>query len=187
VPPAAGGLPAQAEELLERLGRQLGKNATVQAVFGEARTYGDRTIIPVARVAYGFGGGPNGVGAPSAADVSPDEQAKPAKGSRMRGVGRGVGLRVEPLAMVEIGPKGVRIIPIVDVSRMIGRVFFSVFGFTLAALVVSAITGKRRSERSIVGRLPQLLSRAGRPRLSARLSALRRAAENQTAGPASGP
>src|SRR5690348_7629645 len=44
-------------EMLEKLSESLGSKATVKAVFGEPIQAAGKTIIPVAKVAYGFGGG----------------------------------------------------------------------------------------------------------------------------------
>lgn len=46
-----------AAEILKTLGDRLDAGANVKNVFGEPVSVGDRTIIPVARVSYGFGGG----------------------------------------------------------------------------------------------------------------------------------
>ena len=58
------------------------------------------------------------------------------------------------MAVVEIGPRGLRVVPVVDANRLIGRVFATVFGFALAALVVRAVAfrepgaGRRRYRRA---------------------------------------
>jgi|SRR5690348_12473190 len=46
-----------ATDILQQIGESLGSSATVKAVFGEPVHAAGRTVIPVARVAYGFGGG----------------------------------------------------------------------------------------------------------------------------------
>ena len=43
--------------LLERLAEKLGGKATVSAVYGEPITRDGVTVVPVARVSFGFGGG----------------------------------------------------------------------------------------------------------------------------------
>jgi len=43
--------------LLQSLHESLSTRAQVKSVFGEPIIAGDKTIIPVAKVAYGFGGG----------------------------------------------------------------------------------------------------------------------------------
>jgi len=42
---------------LETLAQRLGQTATVKNVYGEPVAAGDKTIIPVAQIIYGFGGG----------------------------------------------------------------------------------------------------------------------------------
>ncbi|APU43412.1 GerW family sporulation protein [Streptomyces sp. TN58] len=44
-------------DLLEHLADKLGARASVRAVYGEPVTSGGVTVIPVAEIAYGFGGG----------------------------------------------------------------------------------------------------------------------------------
>lgn len=48
---------AAGTDLLERLAERLGGKASVTAVYGEPVTCHGVTVIPVARIAYGFGGG----------------------------------------------------------------------------------------------------------------------------------
>jgi hypothetical protein len=53
---AAGPVPRPAVDLLGRLGEQVGDKASTAAVFGEPIGVDGVTVIPVASVAYGFGG-----------------------------------------------------------------------------------------------------------------------------------
>lgn len=53
----AGPGAAAGTDLLERLAERLGGKASVTAVYGEPVTCHGVTVIPVARFAYGFGGG----------------------------------------------------------------------------------------------------------------------------------
>jgi uncharacterized spore protein YtfJ len=46
-----------ADRLLERLAELVGAKATVQAVYGDPIRQGEVTVVPVARVRWGFGGG----------------------------------------------------------------------------------------------------------------------------------
>jgi len=146
--------PAAAKAVLAELSRELGHHATVDAVFGQPQMIGERTVIPVARLAYGFGGGAGGgpQGRQRRAAPSPEPAAQAA--AEGFGFGGGGGVRAEPVAVVEIGPRGLRVVPVVDADRLIGRVFATVFGFAFAALVVRAMAfkepgaGRRRSQRS---------------------------------------
>jgi uncharacterized spore protein YtfJ len=68
--------------------------AHVQAVFGEPQVVGDKTLIPVAKVGYGFG-----LGFGSEAEP-PEEQGEPA-------VGGGGGSSAKPLGVIVVTPDGV--------------------------------------------------------------------------------
>jgi hypothetical protein len=46
-----------ADRLLERIAELVGAKASVRAVFGEPIRQGELTVVPVARVRWGFGGG----------------------------------------------------------------------------------------------------------------------------------
>ncbi|MFI9832174.1 GerW family sporulation protein [Streptomyces sp. NPDC051913] len=73
--------------LLERLAEKLGGKATVGAVYGEPITRDGVTVVPVARVSFGFGGG---AGHESGAARSAD------------GGGGGGGVDARPLGYIEI-------------------------------------------------------------------------------------
>jgi uncharacterized spore protein YtfJ len=79
------------KETLEALAERL-QTTGVRTVFGEPISAEGRTIIPVARVAYGFGSG----GGVSAAD--PERSPEDRKG----GGGGGGGVRAVPAGVVEI-------------------------------------------------------------------------------------
>jgi uncharacterized spore protein YtfJ len=93
----AGG-PTSADRLLERLAELIGAKAGVQAVFGEAVRQESLTIIPVARVRWGFGGGGGSADGP---------QTGPASGS-----GGGGGVAADPIGYLELGPQGAAFRPI---------------------------------------------------------------------------
>ncbi|WP_432193662.1 GerW family sporulation protein [Streptomyces sp. bgisy027] len=73
--------------LLERLAERLGGRASVAAVYGDPVTAHGITVIPVAKVAYGFGGGTGRT----------VEGAKAGDGG-----GGGGGVEVRPLGYIEI-------------------------------------------------------------------------------------
>jgi hypothetical protein len=93
---AAGGPGAR---FLEGIAERIGARASVTAVFGEPVERGDITVIPVARVRWGFGGG-QGEGGEAA-------------GPTGRGSGGGGGAAADPVGYVEIGPAGAIFRPIV--------------------------------------------------------------------------
>jgi uncharacterized spore protein YtfJ len=91
------------EELQQRL-REMQGQAGVRVVFGEVMEIEGRKVIPVASVAYGFGLGGG--------------QTPKAGGNGATGGGGGGGLRVEPLALVEVVEGKLRVQPIVNVTRL---------------------------------------------------------------------
>ncbi len=78
---------------------------TVRAVYGEPTEYGDITIIPSAEVVsvmgFGLGAGTGETGE-----------------GRASGAGGGGGIQSRPVAAIVISPNGVRVEPIVDVTKV---------------------------------------------------------------------
>jgi len=89
----------------------LKETATVEKVYGPAQTIGERTIIPVAEVMYKFCMG-FGKGKPRRAEPAA------AEGEEGEGAGGGGGVRARPVAVLEVTPTGMQVVPIVDVTRM---------------------------------------------------------------------
>jgi uncharacterized spore protein YtfJ len=96
--------------------------ADVSAVYGEPIQHGNTLIIPAAEVLNGMGFG-IGFGGGS----SPSKEGKEDKGE---GGGGGGGGRVfaRPVAVVIASPEGVRVEPVVDVTK-IALAFFTAIGF----------------------------------------------------------
>jgi len=69
------------DSILDRLAERLGSTANAATIFGAPIERGDVTVIPVARAAYGFGGG---------------------SGTRSGEEGSGGGVRVTPVGYIEI-------------------------------------------------------------------------------------
>lgn len=93
---AAGATPA--DRLLEHLAQLVGARADVRAVFGDPVSQEGMTVIPVARVRWGFGGGGGRADGPPSG---------PASGS-----GGGGGVAADPIGYLEIGPAGAAFRPI---------------------------------------------------------------------------
>ncbi len=87
-------------EFLQSLAERLQGTAQVNAVFGEPVQVGEKTVIPVARVAYGLGGG-YGKAQPGGA-----EGVLPESG--------GGGIRVAPAGVLEVTREQTRFIPFPD-------------------------------------------------------------------------
>jgi uncharacterized spore protein YtfJ len=124
---------------VERMAERIGGKASVRAVFGDPIERDGITVIPVARVRWGFGGGAgsgpvpvgpgiDGSGAPVSAG---DEIAQAGSGS-----GGGGGATADPVGYLEIGPDGATFRPIV--SPMPSPGFLLAAGAT-AALVLRGL------------------------------------------------
>ena len=113
---------SQADGFMDRLAERVGARASVTAVFGQAVERGDLTVIPVARVRWGFGGG-TGSGGDGA-------------GSSGEGSGGGGGVAADPVGFVEIGPSGATFRPIVQPYP--SPLFLLVSGVT-AAIILRAL------------------------------------------------
>jgi uncharacterized spore protein YtfJ len=95
-----------ATDVLQRLGETLGSTATVKSVFGEPIQANGKTVVPVAKVAYGFGGG---FGAGKHGKKS-DQQGE--------GGGGGGGVRAFPAGALEITEESTRFIPFTDLRLL---------------------------------------------------------------------
>ena len=102
------------ESIISQVLERIKNSARVEVVYGEERRVGDRTIIPVAAVAYTFGaGGGGGTAAPSGNGQSEH-------GTSVGGGGGGGGVvRVVPVGVLEVTADETRLIPIIDWTRII--------------------------------------------------------------------
>lgn len=94
--------------LLQSLHENLASRAQVKSVFGDAVTAGEKTIIPVAKIAYGFGAG--------AGTGGMGEETRP-KGE---GGGGGGGVRAVPVGVLEVSARETRFVPIHDRKKTVG-------------------------------------------------------------------
>ncbi|MGD8243808.1 MAG: spore germination protein GerW family protein [Anaerolineae bacterium] len=96
---------ADVQELLDTLAR-MRENANVNACFGEPVTVEGRTVIPAARIGYGFG---MGVG------QGPTTEGEEGTMEKMgAGGGGGGGTAASPLAVIEVTSQGTRVEPVID-------------------------------------------------------------------------
>jgi uncharacterized spore protein YtfJ len=114
------GIPAAVQPFIDRM---LG-SASVRTVYGEPVVAGDKTIVPVACIAYGFGGGG---GTRGGREGQPGDE----------GGGGGGGVSARPVGVVEITPAGTRFIEFGDRKKLAGALF--------AGLVLGVLIGRRRS------------------------------------------
>ena len=120
------------EHIVSGLLERIKGSAKVEVIYGEPREIGEKTVIPIAAVAYGFGagagarsGGPGGDGA---------------SGGSGSGGGGGGGVRVQPVGVLEVTPDETRLVPVLDWTRIIttGLTFFGLW------MIVRALRGRRK-------------------------------------------
>jgi uncharacterized spore protein YtfJ len=113
------------EKFIEGLGEKVSGRATVNTVFGEPVSVGDKKVITVARVAYGFGGGAGGGG---------NKQIETSKLPVLAGEGGGGGggIAAMPVGVVEITPQTTRFVRFGGTHRLVGAV---AFGMALGAVL----------------------------------------------------
>lgn len=103
---------------VERMAERIGGKASVRAVFGDPIERDGITIIPVAKVRWGFGGGAGrgpiamgpGIEGADASEVSMSDARESGAGS-----GGGGGVTADPIGYLEIGPDGANFRPITPV------------------------------------------------------------------------
>ncbi len=113
-------------DLLQKVGETLGSTATVKAVFGDPIQANGKTVVPVAKVAYGFGAG---------AGAGKGGQHEDRQGE---GGGGGGGVRAFPAGALEITDGGTRFVPFVDPGPLVAA-FMA--GLVLGGLLLA---GRRR-------------------------------------------
>jgi len=102
---------------LESMFEPLTRSAGVRSVYGEAISANGKTIIPVARIAYGFGGGR---GRKHHEGDSPNDE----------GEGAGGGVYAVPIGVVEVTDAETRFVPLHDKRKLAGVLLL---GFCLGA------------------------------------------------------
>ena len=127
------------DALFDRL-KSVSEEVNVNAVFGTPETVEGKTLIPVAEIMYGFGGGA-GTGPAGGSscegecgeDCDCDEECdcdgecdedcdcechEHAGDEAAMGAGGGAGARARPIAYIEVGPEGTRVQSIVDEQKV---------------------------------------------------------------------
>jgi len=121
------------DELFTRLD-ELQKSANVNAVFGQPVQVGEKTVIPIASVAYGFG-------------LGFGEQEEEASEANVGG-GGGAGAVAKPLGLAEITPESTRVETVVDEQRVVraGMLLVAWSIFWVANALVRILGRSRRGE-----------------------------------------
>ncbi|MBI1299579.1 hypothetical protein GC175_32035 [bacterium] len=107
--------------------------AKPSAAFGEPIQKGEYTVITASETAMGLGLGTGaGSGTEELSADEAKENAAPESGSGGGGGGGGGGWS-RPVAVISIGPKGVEVEPVVDVTKL-GLAFFTMIGSAMFML-----------------------------------------------------
>jgi uncharacterized spore protein YtfJ len=122
---------AAADERLSKIAERLGASASARAVFGEAVERDGVTVIPVARVRYGFGGGSGrGGGRRAKSDAGDEDQF---------GSGGGGGVQAGPVGYIELCDGQASFTRISDRKRML-----ALLALPLAVLAAGVVLAMRR-------------------------------------------
>ncbi len=120
------------EHIVSGLLERIKGSAKVEVIYGEPREIGEKTVIPIAAVAYGFGAGAGaGPGGPGGDGAS---------GGSGGGCGGGGAVRVHPVGVLEVTVDETRLVPVLDWTRIIttGLTFFGLW------MIVRALRGRRK-------------------------------------------
>ncbi|HEU5261193.1 MAG TPA: spore germination protein GerW family protein [Gemmatimonadales bacterium] len=116
------------KELIDSAVQHLRTSASVKTVYGEPVVIDGKTIIPVAKVAYGFGGGTGTKKAP------PGEAGKEAVAEA--GEGAGGGVAAKPVGIVEVTGQETKFLPFGQAKKLaIAAAIGSGLGLVLGVLL----------------------------------------------------
>jgi uncharacterized spore protein YtfJ len=123
--------PLPANLVLQPIAQVFEQNLSIRLVYGEPIRQGERTVIPMAKVAFGFGAGsgrrPLGRGRQesAASEVSATDLVP-------EGAGGGGGARLTPVGALEIGPHGTRFVRYLRLPQLLAPM---AIGFGAALLL----------------------------------------------------
>ena len=113
------------QDLVKNISERIQSTASVKAVYGDPITAEGKTIIPVARVRYGFGagGGTIGIDATSEEGKSPQDS----------GGGGGGGVEVSPIGYIEVTAEDTYFISFEERRKIVKAALFGLLIGTLLA------------------------------------------------------
>lgn len=112
------------KELLSKIGAGL----DTRTVFGEARVFEGRAVIPVASVSYGGCGGFSGGAGPEGEGEG-------------EGMGLGFGVSATPLGVIEVTADDVRWMPTLDATKLVKTTIFTAAVLILVSVLAGACRG----------------------------------------------
>lgn len=108
-------------KIIKDITDNLKSSATVRTVYGEPIRASNKVVIPVAKVAYGFGGG--------------GETERKGGHERTRGAeeGGGGGMAIRPIGVVEVSERRTKFIPFAFRTKLLGAMALGIFaGLSIA-------------------------------------------------------
>jgi uncharacterized spore protein YtfJ len=132
------GDPTAIDGFVERMAERIGGKASVRAVFGDPIERDGITVIPVAKVRFGFGGGAGRGPVAVGPGIEGQDSGIAGENAAMSGAGTGGGggATAEPIGYLEIGPDGASFQPITEARP--SSLFLLASGFT-AMLVIRSL------------------------------------------------
>ncbi len=123
-------------KFFQTIGERIQAQAGIQKVYGEPIETQGKTIIPIAKVAFGYG-----IGIGNLSNASEDAANPNSEAMRGGGAGGGGGASIVPVGVIEITTERTRFIPINDWKAK-GGVFMA--GFTTALLLYRVFRKKTK-------------------------------------------
>jgi uncharacterized spore protein YtfJ len=122
------------QRLPQAIAERLHSSASIHTIYGDPIEAQGKTLIPVAKVSYGFGGG-------TAGRNNLDTPEKPPSSNILEGGGGGGGVRMVPLGIVEVTLEQTRFLPFGGGKRM--------FGAVAVGLILGLLIGRRSTQNAL--------------------------------------
>lgn len=119
------------KDILDNLANMLGQNATIKKVYGDPIETKGKTIIPVAQVSFGLGGGQGNNKRGRAASDTGDQDNNEKNENAGSGYGGGGGVSIKPRGVYEITEQDSRFIPINQSKQLLAA---GLIGFSISFL-----------------------------------------------------
>ena len=147
-------VPMSAPAPVQPIAELFERNLSIRHVYAEPVHHGEVMVIPVAKVAFGFGAGVGRRARPRRrGQVTASEETSETNGrANPDSMGGGGGARLTPLGALEVGPRGTRFIHFSQLPQMLG----------MLALGVSTglvFAGRRRANGKLRPRVMKMLKR----------------------------
>lgn len=104
------------QQILQTLGERIQGNAGIHTMYGAPIVLEGKTLIPVGRLAFGFG-----------ASRAPGQYGTANNAAADEGTGMGGGIVAHPIGMMEVTPTRTRFIPCRDHSRIVLGLILGIF------------------------------------------------------------